>query len=102
VLTVAARTNLSYVSSDIEFHEVIWAEDMPNFDLSRYFDKCLNFIEKCRKKTNVLVHCFAGVSRSASIIIAYLMKINGWTVEKSFNFVRDKRRVIGPNPGFMK
>lgn len=62
----------------------------------------LEFIETNIKETNVLVHCFAGVSRSATAVIAYLMKTNGWTFDKSLSFCRTRRKVTNPNPGFMR
>ena len=42
----------------------------------------------------------AGVSRSASLVIAYLMKENNWKYEESFKFVKSKRSKIFPNLGF--
>ncbi|TXG70194.1 hypothetical protein EZV62_005129 [Acer yangbiense] len=48
--------------------------DMESEDLLDYLDVCLDFIDRSRKEGSVLVHCFAGVSRSAAIITAYLMK----------------------------
>ena len=47
------------------------------------------FIEKARKFTNVLVHCFAGVSRSSTAVIMYLMRKNNWTLEKAYYFVKN-------------
>jgi len=38
-----------------------------------------DFIDTHRKNTNVLVHCFVGVSRSATIIIGYIMKTKNFT-----------------------
>ena len=52
------------------------------------------------KSGSVLVHCAAGVSRSASIVIAYLMRIKGWTYAEAFSYVKSKRFVICPNSGF--
>ena len=49
----------------------------------------------------MLVHCYAGVSRSATIIIAYLMKIMKWDLNTAFDFVKHKRVVAKPNDGFM-
>lgn len=43
-----------------------------------------------------------GVSRSASTVIAYAMKEYGWTLDKAYNFVKQKRSVTRPNPGFMR
>jgi atypical dual specificity phosphatase/dual specificity phosphatase 12 len=49
-----------------------------------------------------LVHCYAGISRSASIIISYLMKKYNWSYEKAYNYVKNKRPIINPNRGFKK
>jgi hypothetical protein len=50
----------------------------------------------------VLVHCAAGVSRSGMVVIAYHMKLNGWTVGEAAAFVKQKRPVTNPNPSFME
>ena len=46
----------------------------------------IDFIDDNIHKTNVLVHCFAGVSRSSTAIIAYLMKKLNWELLKAFNY----------------
>ena len=58
--------------------------------------------KQTKKKNRVLVHCRAGVSRSATITIAYLMKRNDWTFEKSIEYVRERRVFISPNYGFVE
>lgn len=50
---------------------------------------------------NVLVHCHMGISRSAAIILGYLMKTKQWTLEKSLWVLKVKRPIVNPNPGFM-
>lgn len=47
--------------------------DWPDEDISRMFKPAFEFISRERKSTNVLVHCMAGISRSAAIVIGYLM-----------------------------
>lgn len=42
---------------------------------------------------NVLVHCVAGVQRSASIVAMYLMKYYGFNLEDSVKFIRSRRPV---------
>jgi protein-tyrosine phosphatase len=48
----------------------------------------------------VLVHCWAGVSRSVSCICAYLMESEGYTFHEALNYVRINRPVANPNEGF--
>jgi dual specificity phosphatase 12 len=50
--------------------------DMARENILEHFAECLSFIEEALSdpKNAVLVHCFYGVSRSATIVIAYLMK----------------------------
>lgn len=49
-------------------------EDKPNSPLNKHFDETFEFIDKNLKEGNVLVHCQAGVSRSASVVIAYIIR----------------------------
>lgn len=102
VLSVAEDSGLNYEKTHIKIHEIIPAFDTPKFSLLDHFEKGFDFIEENRKNNNILVHCFAGVSRSASIVIAYLMKKNDWGFEKSWIFVKEIRGCVWPNPGFQK
>nr|XP_018629364.1 dual specificity protein phosphatase 1-like isoform X3 [Nicotiana tomentosiformis] len=83
--------------------------DRDDVNISNYFEECFDFIEKAKGKIEeakgqgggVLVHCFAGKSRSATIVIAYLMKKHGMSLSEAFQLVKSKRPVISPNAGFM-
>ena len=102
VLTVIANTNLKYKTFDVFDHKIIPAEDEEEFDISIFFKEVIEFLEKSLEKTNVLTHCFAGISRSSSIVIAYIMKSKKMTYEKALREVRAKRSIVHPNLGFGK
>jgi protein-tyrosine phosphatase len=48
------------------------------------------------------VHCYAGVSRSSTVVIAYIMKYWKWNLKNTIDFVQAKRVVAKPNEGFME
>ena len=50
----------------------------------------------------VMVYCRAGMSRSASLCIAYFMRHHNMTMDEAFQFVKEKRPIIHPNPGFVR
>lgn len=65
------------------------------------FDSTNQFIKENLEKTNVLVHCFQGKSRSATVVIAFFMEKNKWKFDEAFEFVKKKREIISPNQGFI-
>nr|DAD42854.1 TPA_asm: hypothetical protein HUJ06_001084 [Nelumbo nucifera] len=76
--------SLEYAGKDLKFVRMATPlRDMENEDLLDYLDVCLDFIHENRKEGAVLVHCFAGVSRSAAIITAYLMRTEQLSQEGS-------------------
>jgi len=79
------------------------ARDVARQDLSQYFLECVQFMDEAIKNGGkVLVHCSQGISRSATIVIAYLIKIEGYTFEDALEFTKSKRDMVNPNPGFKK
>lgn len=100
VLCVAANITINYNAKNIEFHKIIPAEDLESFDLGKYFNEGISFIEESRQKTNVLIHCFAGVSRSGAMLVAYLMKTQKKNMNEALELAKKKRSVIFPNNGF--
>ena len=50
---------------------------------------------------NVLVHCVAGVSRSAALCMAYLIRYAGMDLMHAYEHVKKRRSRVRPNPGFV-
>lgn len=78
-------------------------EDDENTNIAKYFNKANRFIcNTLVKKGKVLVHCFAGVSRSPTLILAFLIRKRRYKFIDAFNLVKSKRRCIDPNSGFIQ
>ncbi|XP_072946035.1 uncharacterized protein [Epargyreus clarus] len=102
VLTVEARRIPKSAFADTNISNLfIRAYDTPQTNLLPYFPMANAFIEEGIQKGNVLVHCHFGVSRSATLVIAYLMQKYKLTFEQAYVFVRHRRKFINPNSGFV-
>ena len=75
--------------------------DLPNESIASLVPEALAFIKsEIDNGNNVLVHCAAGVSRSASIAIAFFMVNYNLPFDQAHGKVREGRRCACPNPGF--
>lgn len=77
--------------------------DLPETDLRAILDICIEFLTSVKEcGGRVLVHCNAGVSRSTSVVIGYLMLVNGMSFSDAYGLVKLKRSCCRPNDGFLK
>ncbi|XP_029377660.1 dual specificity protein phosphatase 13-like [Echeneis naucrates] len=78
------------------------ANDLPTFDLSPFFYPAAEFIHQALTSGGkVFVHCAVGVSRSAALVLAYLMIHHHLTLLSSIRCVQEKRWIF-PNRGFLR
>lgn len=81
-------------------HKWIDLEDDLDSSIYEQIAQALAWIEVNLKTKNVLVHCHMGISRSASIVLAFLMKNYKLSLDGAFNHTVGIRKTIGPNEKF--
>jgi protein-tyrosine phosphatase len=79
---------------------------IPIFDnrgenLLPHLDGAVKFIEQGVHHTSVLCHCYQGVSRSASVILAYLIRSRGMTLEAALEYLKGRRPCVKPRDNFL-
>jgi protein-tyrosine phosphatase len=78
-------------------------QDTDEQDLRQHFDTFNKFVgEAIESGETVFVHCRQGKSRSATLVIAYLMVSRGWSANDALDMCRKQRVIIRPNPSFLK
>ncbi|KAM7016335.1 uncharacterized protein RBU47_005117 [Passerculus sandwichensis] len=107
VLNAAHGTSYSHGGQDfygatIDYYGVP-AHDLPSFDISQFFFSAAQFIHNALNTpgAKILVHCAVGVSRSASLVLAYLMINHHLPLVEAIKTVKE-HRWISPNRGFLK
>ncbi|XP_046842283.1 dual specificity protein phosphatase 22-B-like isoform X2 [Xenia sp. Carnegie-2017] len=99
------RSYLVYTLEIIKGYEYhcISVADFPGQDLTPYFEASTLFIHKARcEGGNVLVHCWAGISRSTTLTIAYIMAVTNMNWTEILKGIKCKRAIVEPNPGFKR
>ncbi|KAJ9586105.1 hypothetical protein L9F63_020257 [Diploptera punctata] len=107
-------THIVCVRQDIEAHFI-----RPNFpdqfkylildiadtateNIIQHFPKVRQFVdESLSMGGKTLIHGNAGISRSAALVLAYIMEKYGLSCKQAFTMVQQRRFCINPNEGFM-
>jgi len=101
VLNATSHLALHFENDGI-IYKRLPASDNANQNLKQYFSDAFSFIDDARQSGGrVLVHCQAGVSRSSTLTIAYIMKHSQMNMMDTFKFVKNRRSIIAPNFNFM-
>jgi protein-tyrosine phosphatase len=98
IVCVAEKLKINNKDSNVKVYKYELSDD-DYCNISLYFDEITNIINK---ENIVLVNCVAGISRSSTIVIAYIMKYYKLDLKNTFIGVRNERNIICPNKNFMK
>eukprot|EP00826_Nyctotherus_ovalis_P017757 TRINITY_DN15246_c0_g1_i2.p1 TRINITY_DN15246_c0_g1~~TRINITY_DN15246_c0_g1_i2.p1 ORF type:complete len:187 (+),score=34.28 TRINITY_DN15246_c0_g1_i2:143-703(+) len=100
ILTVGDHMKQKFTDS-FKYLQVLIDDDEDEYILG-VLPKLVKFVEdSVERKEGVLVHCLGGVSRSATVVTAYIMKSRKLSMKKALKFVKEKRSCISPNRGFL-
>ncbi|EDQ89570.1 uncharacterized protein MONBRDRAFT_8130 [Monosiga brevicollis MX1] len=99
VLNLTTHDSRKY--PEFGYHQIA-IRDSWNQDMSKCFEDAFEYINKCRAEGGcVLLHCVAGISRSATVAIAYLMTFRELDLNAAYSTVKERRPCIAPNLDFM-
>ncbi|XP_072940824.1 dual specificity protein phosphatase 14-like [Epargyreus clarus] len=102
-LVVSAAPELPPPPEDYVPRHYVPLLDTPNSDMHPYMERVADLInEVVLRDENVLVHCVAGVSRSVTLCLAYLVKWQKMTLRDAYHHLKLRRPQIRPNTGFFK
>lgn len=89
-----------YHKSDFCYRS-LWLRDSPSEDITSILYDVFDYFEDVREQSGrIFVHCCQGVSRSTSLVIAYLMWREGQSFDDAFQYVKSARGIADPNMGF--
>jgi rhodanese-related sulfurtransferase len=101
ILNVTAKPRTDPLPAGFQYKH-LEAADNGFQNLRQFFEEAFAFIDEAKKaNTGVLVHCQAGISRSPTIAVAYLMKNYLMAMAEAYKFVKTRRSIISPNLNFM-
>ncbi|KAI8074797.1 protein-tyrosine phosphatase-like protein [Gongronella butleri] len=90
------------IDQDVVEHKIIPIADMAKANIMKHFDETNAFIQVAQDANEaVLVHCMAGVSRSATVVTAYLMQRDRLRFREALARIKRERPFINPNEGFL-
>ena len=102
VLNVTSEDS-KYRSMDSFTYYQIPVEDVHEVDMLQHLPEAFAFIEEARLSgEKVIVHCHAGMSRSVTVVLSYLMKYYGYTFNSAYDYVKQKKSNISPNFSFIQ
>jgi len=89
----------NYYPNNFEYYNIN-VLDNEDGRLKPYYNSFLNWVSNVNNGGNILVHCFMGSSRSATLVVLYLMKNHHMTFDDAYKFIKEKRNIVNLNTKF--
>ncbi|KAL7988234.1 hypothetical protein Chor_007153 [Crotalus horridus] len=93
--------NLFEKNGDFQYKQIPISDHWSQ-NLSQFFPEAIDFIDEALSRNcGILVHCLAGISRSVTVTVAYLMQKLNLSLNDAYDLVKRKKSNISPNFNFM-
>ena len=95
----------NYFENDFNYYKIQLNDQNHETFTNEIFDRVCSYISiinEREKNKNILVHCYMGSSRSASVVSAYMIKKYGYTVDECIKLLRSKRDIVNVNTKFVE
>lgn len=101
VLTIARECNIS-LPVPVRAHLQLDTLDVANDEFVDHIERAVAFLVAAHAVNDVtFVHCHAGISRSPTVVVAYLIVHEGWALEQALAYLQSIRPCVSPNFGWM-
>jgi len=101
IINCASECQNHHSSSDISYLNLNLKDDRKE-NIREAFERSFEFIQMAISENSaIFVHCHAGISRSAAIIIGFLMMWKKMTLSEAFRLTRSMRPIVNPNPSYL-
>lgn len=99
VVSILSKNTKPIKYTNITAHLSITMDDYEKEQISKYFN-CVSEFISIHSNESILIHCMAGISRSVTLVIAYLMIKEKKSMFDAYKIVQQGRSGANPNPGF--
>ncbi|KAG2214129.1 hypothetical protein INT46_001863 [Mucor plumbeus] len=100
IQTIIDSAPTAQLTTHVAYQKLPWQHNQDN--LAVELSKAIDIIDRARNAgQTILVHCQCGVARSATVIIAYIMKTYNMPMQDAYNHVKGLAPPISPNLGFL-
>ncbi|WWC69365.1 uncharacterized protein I206_103304 [Kwoniella pini CBS 10737] len=90
------------LKDDFKYHRIPMRDIVEESGVAKGMREACGFLDDARlHSAPTYVHCKAGKSRSVTVVLAYLIHANAWTLKTSYAYVAERRKGISPNIGFV-
>lgn len=92
----------NYFEDDFEYFKIDIL-DINNSSIYKFFDPFITFVENILNNNGkIMIHCYMGSSRSAILVVLYLVKYKSYTMDDSIRFITDKRNRVNINVTYIE
>ena len=100
IIVNVTRSISNYYPEEFTYHHFA-ADDLDEGSLQDYYQDFCKLVNEADPDQKILVHCYAGRSRSAALVLYYLIREHNYSLEDALVYLKSKRPLVNLNQKFI-